>query len=167
MHTRSTFRGNKLGEIESTFTRLENNDWKKHETRKLWKWRGKERSIPGLTLVRHEGWKRTHPRTALSQNGEYIFIRARGYRSNLNSSEFKGCNSNVRGRVHLQAARRLFKVSSEMVCVCVAAHSETNSAPFALAFGTAFNRDARPQIGGENEEIFRNDFQNGGHSRPP
>lgn len=56
----------------------------------------------------------------------YIFIRARGYRSNLDSSEFKGCNSNVRGRVHLQAARRLFKVSSEMVetqcvsCPCCA-----------------------------------------------
>lgn len=75
----------------------------------------------------------------------------------MNPSEFKGCNSNVRGRVHLEAARRLFKVSSEIVeaqCV-VAAHSETNSAPFAPAFGTAFNRDARSPIGGRMKFLER------------
>lgn len=123
----------------------------------------------GFNTCPSRGLKANTLRTALSQNGEYIFIRARGQRSNLNSSEFKGCNSNVRGRVHLQAARRLFKVSSEIVeaqCVVPAAHSETNSAPFALAFGTAFNRDARSQIGGENE-IFRTTFRtiHGRHNR--
>lgn len=69
----------------------------------------------GFNTCPSRGLKANTLRTALSQNGEYIFIRARGQRSNLNSSEFKGCNSNVRGRVHLQAARRLFKVSSEIV----------------------------------------------------
>lgn len=107
----------------------------KHETRKLWKTqggRGREKVFySGFNTCPSRGLKANTLRTAaLSQNGGYIyiyiFIRARGYRSNLDSSEFKGCNSNVRGRVHLQAARRLFKVSSEMVeaqcvsCPCCA-----------------------------------------------
>lgn len=57
-----------------------------------------------LFLVSTRPLRQLKANTRLCPTTTNIFIRARGQRSNLNSPESKGCNSNVRRRLHLQAA---------------------------------------------------------------
>lgn len=147
----------------------------KHETRKLWKTqggRGREKVFySGFNTCPSRGLKANTLRTAaLSQNGGYIYIYI--YLSGPADTGQTWIHLNSRVVIQTSAGGFIFKQRAAFskfpqrwwkrsVCRVPAAHSETNSALFAPAFGTAFNRDARsPNRGkeGGRNEIFRTTF---------